>query len=92
MLDRSCGLLSELSLWLNAGAIKGLILIAASFIRLVPMHGEGGAWRKGPPPGSAYSAKQHCQKDTPVLFAEVLTHARQIRTPPLLPGLGGGNT
>jgi hypothetical protein len=73
MLDRSSGLLFELPLWLNAGAIKGLIAIAASFIRLVPMHGEGGAWCKGPPPGSA---KQHCQKDMPALLAEALTHAR----------------
>jgi len=27
-----------------------------------PYHSEGGAWRKGSPPGSANSAKQHCQK------------------------------
>ena len=70
MLDRSCGLLFELSLWLNAGAIKGLIVIAASFIRFVTMHGEGGAWRKGPPPHSANSAKQHCQKEISALLAK----------------------
>ena len=54
MLDRSSVLLFELSLWLNAGAIKGLIVIAACFIRFVPMHSEGGAWRKA-------HAKAHLQ-------------------------------